>query len=77
MIPVWDGEQILEGKFNLWYGSQGGMTWGDLNKMKYKHFLWNIERLTKQKKMENDQIKQNSNTAGTLPTSDKRKYLGR
>lgn len=45
--------------------------------MKYKDFIWNIKRLHKQKKAENDEVNSNTTVPKTTTAySDRRKYLG-
>ena len=54
----------------------GGITWGEIPRIRKKKFLWLLKRLSKQLKLENDNIERSSKPGKAAPTG-RMKLLGR
>ena len=75
-IPITPRDDIFEASFNLAYNMNGGITWGEIPRIRKGKFLKLLKRLHKQLKMDNDAVERAKNTSKSRPTG-RMKLLGR
>jgi len=56
-FPITDVNELREEIFSLYYFSEGGFTYSDVEDLEYEERQWHIKRIYEQKKKENKSIK--------------------